>query len=188
MQYKQLSESENEDSMFTAGLFPLLFSLSLNNLSNPRPDVDPSPCVHRASHRGRLLHLVLLDLRSRSVSTSGLVGGPCVCSPAHPLTPRPRPRAEDTPFEGGVFQAELKFPRDYPLNPPKVRERGETAAPRLLSPDPLLVRRAPPPPPDSISPSRWRRCASTRLCSTPTASLPLSRPPGAPGLADRTSN
>ena len=29
-------------------------------------------------------------------------------------------RSEDTPFEGGVFQAELKFPRDYPLNPPKV--------------------------------------------------------------------
>ncbi|KPV74227.1 uncharacterized protein RHOBADRAFT_54079 [Rhodotorula graminis WP1] len=28
---------------------------------------------------------------------------------------------EDTPFEGGVFQAELKFPRDYPLSPPKMK-------------------------------------------------------------------
>ncbi|SCV70457.1 BQ2448_1851 [Microbotryum intermedium] len=27
----------------------------------------------------------------------------------------------DTPFEGGVFEAELSFPRDYPLSPPKVR-------------------------------------------------------------------
>lgn len=27
----------------------------------------------------------------------------------------------ETPFEGGVFEAELKFPRDYPLSPPKVR-------------------------------------------------------------------
>lgn len=27
----------------------------------------------------------------------------------------------DTPFEGGVFEAELTFPRDYPLSPPKVR-------------------------------------------------------------------
>lgn len=37
----------------------------------------------------------------------------------------------DTPFEGGVFEAELRFPRDYPLSPPKVcksmREREEKA-------------------------------------------------------------
>lgn len=29
----------------------------------------------------------------------------------------------ETPFEGGVFEAELTFPRDYPLSPPKVRQR-----------------------------------------------------------------
>lgn len=28
---------------------------------------------------------------------------------------------EDTPFEGGVFQANLSFPRDYPLSPPKMK-------------------------------------------------------------------
>lgn len=28
---------------------------------------------------------------------------------------------EDTPFEGGVFPAELKFPKDYPLAPPKMK-------------------------------------------------------------------
>jgi hypothetical protein len=28
---------------------------------------------------------------------------------------------EETPFEGGVFPAELKFPKDYPLAPPKMR-------------------------------------------------------------------
>jgi len=28
---------------------------------------------------------------------------------------------EGTPFEGGVFPAELKFPKDYPLAPPKMR-------------------------------------------------------------------
>lgn len=27
---------------------------------------------------------------------------------------------DDTPFEGGVFTAILTFPKDYPLNPPKV--------------------------------------------------------------------
>ncbi|KAK4052005.1 ubiquitin conjugating enzyme Ubc7/UbcP3 [Microbotryomycetes sp. JL221] len=27
----------------------------------------------------------------------------------------------DTPFEGGVFEAELFFPRDYPLSPPKMK-------------------------------------------------------------------
>lgn len=28
---------------------------------------------------------------------------------------------EGTPFEGGIFPAELKFPKDYPLSPPKMR-------------------------------------------------------------------
>ncbi|KAI4163625.1 MAG: hypothetical protein LQ342_002659 [Letrouitia transgressa] len=28
---------------------------------------------------------------------------------------------DGTPFEGGVFPAELKFPKDYPLNPPSMR-------------------------------------------------------------------
>ena len=32
---------------------------------------------------------------------------------------------EGTPFEGGVFPAELKFPKDYPLAPPKMTFLGE---------------------------------------------------------------
>ena len=28
---------------------------------------------------------------------------------------------EGTPFEGGVFPAELRFPKDYPLAPPKMK-------------------------------------------------------------------
>jgi len=28
---------------------------------------------------------------------------------------------EGTPFEGGVFPAELKFPKDYPLAPPTMK-------------------------------------------------------------------
>lgn len=28
---------------------------------------------------------------------------------------------EGTPFEGGLFAAELKFPKDYPLSPPSMR-------------------------------------------------------------------
>lgn len=31
---------------------------------------------------------------------------------------------EGTPFEGGVFAAELKFPKDYPLSPPSMRFLG----------------------------------------------------------------
>jgi ubiquitin-conjugating enzyme E2 G2 len=30
----------------------------------------------------------------------------------------------DTPFEGGIFPAELKFPKDYPLSPPTMRFLG----------------------------------------------------------------
>lgn len=32
---------------------------------------------------------------------------------------------DGTPFEGGIFPAELKFPKDYPLNPPSMRFLGE---------------------------------------------------------------
>lgn len=32
---------------------------------------------------------------------------------------------EGTPFEGGVFPAELKFPNDYPLSPPTMKFLGE---------------------------------------------------------------
>lgn len=32
---------------------------------------------------------------------------------------------EGTPFEGGVFPAELKFPSDYPLSPPTMKFLGE---------------------------------------------------------------
>lgn len=32
---------------------------------------------------------------------------------------------EGTPYEGGVFPAELKFPKDYPLSPPSMRFLGE---------------------------------------------------------------
>ena len=28
---------------------------------------------------------------------------------------------DDTPFEGGLFTAILTFPRDYPLQPPKMK-------------------------------------------------------------------
>ncbi|KAL2891092.1 Ubiquitin-conjugating enzyme E2-18 kDa [Ceratocystis lukuohia] len=32
---------------------------------------------------------------------------------------------EGTPYEGGVFPAELKFPKDYPLSPPTMKFLGE---------------------------------------------------------------
>ncbi|KAJ2891408.1 ubiquitin conjugating enzyme [Zalerion maritima] len=31
---------------------------------------------------------------------------------------------EETPFEGGIFPAELKFPKDYPLSPPTMKFTG----------------------------------------------------------------
>lgn len=31
---------------------------------------------------------------------------------------------EGTPYEGGIFPAELKFPKDYPLSPPSMRFLG----------------------------------------------------------------
>lgn len=40
---------------------------------------------------------------------------------------------EGTPFEGGVFPAELKFPKDYPLAPPSMRFLGEVWHPNGTS-------------------------------------------------------
>jgi ubiquitin-conjugating enzyme E2 G2 len=31
---------------------------------------------------------------------------------------------DETPFEGGIFPATLTFPKDYPLNPPKMKFLG----------------------------------------------------------------
>ncbi|ETI24526.1 hypothetical protein G647_03895 [Cladophialophora carrionii CBS 160.54] len=40
---------------------------------------------------------------------------------------------EGTPFEGGIFPAELKFPKDYPLNPPKMKFLGEIWHPNVYT-------------------------------------------------------
>lgn len=40
---------------------------------------------------------------------------------------------EGTPFEGGVFPAELRFPKDYPLAPPKMTFMGEIFHPNSES-------------------------------------------------------
>lgn len=45
---------------------------------------------------------------------------------------------EGTPFEGGVFPAELKFPKDYPLAPPSMKFLCDMWHPNGMSrrPDP----------------------------------------------------
>lgn len=45
---------------------------------------------------------------------------------------------EGTPFEGGVFPAELRFPKDYPLAPPKMTFLGEIFHPNGESLCPCL--------------------------------------------------
>ncbi|KAI0398082.1 ubiquitin-conjugating enzyme/RWD-like protein [Xylariaceae sp. FL0594] len=40
---------------------------------------------------------------------------------------------EGTPFEGGIFPAELKFPKDYPLSPPKMTFLGEIFHPNVYT-------------------------------------------------------
>ena len=49
---------------------------------------------------------------------------------------------EGTPFEGGIFPAELKFPKDYPLAPPKMKFQTE-----VWHPNGTLIPPPPPPPP-----------------------------------------
>lgn len=56
---------------------------------------------------------------------------------------------EGTPFEGGVFPAELKFPKDYPLAPPSMRFLGEVWHPN----------------------SEWSRAPPFSLCDLQTQTL-----------------
>lgn len=52
---------------------------------------------------------------------------------------------EGTPFEGGVFPAELKFPSDYPLSPPSMKFLGEIWHPNgIYSPvlSPPVIKKA----------------------------------------------
>ena len=122
------------------------------------PSFPPSPLssslCNRPRQRGRLLHLVLPHLGSRSV----LLPSNSKCA-SPPLTRSP---AEDTPFEGGVFQAELKFPRDYPLSPPKVRPSPLVA--RTLAAAHLAAR-----PADEVRPAALPPEQCVRLSSSSTS-------------------
>jgi len=40
---------------------------------------------------------------------------------------------DETPFEGGIFSATLSFPRDYPLNPPKMKFNPPIFHPNIYS-------------------------------------------------------
>lgn len=46
---------------------------------------------------------------------------------------------DGTPFEGGVFPAELKFPKDYPLNPPSMKFLCDVWHPNGISPSLTLL-------------------------------------------------
>ena len=39
----------------------------------------------------------------------------------------------DTPYEGGIFQADMSFPRDYPNNPPTLRFTSEFWHPNVYA-------------------------------------------------------
>jgi len=60
------------------------------------------------------------------------------------------PGPADTPYEGGVFVAEMKFPRDYPLSPPTMRFVGDVWHPN-----------GNPPPPGSAPPSQKKKMAKS---------------------------
>ena len=58
---------------------------------------------------------------------------------------------EGTPFEGGIFPAELKFPKDYPLAPPTMRFTCEMWHPNGAS---------------SITPAYYMHMDTTRATGT----------------------
>jgi ubiquitin-conjugating enzyme E2 G2 len=62
---------------------------------------------------------------------------------------------EGTPFEGGIFPAELRFPKDYPLAPPTMKFLGEIWHPNGTS-SPVSPFSLPLPPSHTIPPSSPR--------------------------------
>lgn len=67
---------------------------------------------------------------------------------------------EGTPFEGGIFAAELKFPKDYPLSPPSMKFVGGG----IWHPNGKLARLLDNPADDRCSLSKWR-CVYLHLTS-----------------------
>ncbi|CAD6500011.1 BgTH12-04116 [Blumeria graminis f. sp. triticale] len=55
---------------------------------------------------------------------------------------------EGTPFEGGIFPAALKFPKDYPLAPPSMRFLGEVWHPNVYPSGLVCISILHPPGPD----------------------------------------
>lgn len=79
----------------------------------------PSPAIRRLKQEYRALHENPPD---------GIIAGPVQQDDQtedlfywNAFIPGP----EGTPYEGGIFEAELKFPQDYPFAPPTMRFLGD---------------------------------------------------------------
>ena len=93
---------------------------------------------------------------------------------------------EDTPFEGGVFPAELKFPKDYPLAPPSMKflvdvwhpngKLPPSTTPGTMANFTLTIQSQSTPAASSASPSSTRPATTPTTTSTPrSAGRPSSR-------------
>lgn len=109
---------------------------------------------------------------------------------------------EGTPFDGGVFPAELKFPNDYPLSPPTMKFVGEMWHPNGMNPPLLPLENAhdrvseetisianphSPRPPKQSTQAAWSASpSSTRPATTPTTTS-TPRSAGRPSSPSRRS-
>jgi ubiquitin-conjugating enzyme E2 G2 len=71
---------------------------------------------------------------------------------------------EGTPFEGGVFPAELKFPKDYPLAPPSMKFLADMWHPNGMSARIKHDRISPVLPKHIVSQDKKTNLVSIRLC------------------------
>lgn len=81
----------------------------------------------------------------------------------------------DTPYQGGYFKAELKFPIDYPYSPPKLRFLTAILHPNVYSDGELCISILHPPGEDTMSgelpQERWNPTQSVRTILLSVISL-----------------
>lgn len=120
---------KNNDIPSLSSSFLSSLSLSLSNRAGHPPTMAQSTAHRRLLQEYRALtNNPPEGITAGPVSEDDLLHWECLIQ-----------GPEGTPFEGGVFPAELKFPKDYPLAPPTMKFLADMWHPNGMNPSKAYI-------------------------------------------------